>query len=402
MPKQTIRLYLFFTFLTKFGLSFIFATYTIFLLSRGLNLFEINLVNFVFYTTLFLFEIPTGAVADVFGRKMSFILACMFAALSAFTYATATTITGFIIAEAVGAIGITLSSGAFQAWLVDKLAYHAYTEPLGPIFTREQQVSSFAMILGAMSGAWLADFNMTFPWIGAGIIALIAGFLATVLMKEEYFIRERFALAQGIASIKKTIRVSFEYGSKHAVVRFIIIMGVIQYAAIQAANMQWQPFFAPALPNKTSLGIIFAGISLAAMLGATLSTRIQKIIGSEKATLILSQCIIGAGIVGAAIIGSFPIALTVFLIHEIGRGLYAPVKDQYLNAHIPSETRATLISFGSMSNHIGGMIGLLASGALAQYYSIPTAWVISGGALIIGTPWFMRPKVIAAITPSSI
>ncbi|MBI4262216.1 MFS transporter [Candidatus Uhrbacteria bacterium] len=389
MPQKTIRLYLFFTFLTKFGQSFIFATYTIFLLSRGLNLFEINLVNFVFYTTLFLFEIPTGAIADVFGRKMSFILACLFAAASSLLYAATQSFAGFALAEALGAIGITLASGAFQAWLVDKLKYHDYTEPLGPIFTREHQIGSLALILGAMGGAWLADFHIAWPWIGAGIIALIAGFLATVLMKEEYFVRERFSFSHSIASIKKTIRVSIDYGSKHAVVRFILVMGVIQYITIQAANMQWQPFFAPALPNKTSLGFIFAGISLAAMLGATLSTRIQKIMGSEQRTMILSQCIIGAGILAAALIGSFPVALTVFLVHEIGRGLFAPVKDTYLNKHIPSETRATLISFESMSHHIGGMIGLLASGALAQYYSIPTAWIVSGGFLIVVTLLFI-------------
>src|ERR1019366_4447354 len=101
--------------ISAFGASLLSATYVTFLISKGLNLLEVNLVNFVFFATLFVFEIPTGAFADVFGRKLSFILSCFLFSLGMFLYAIATSFWGFALAEGVAAVGATFASGAFQA-----------------------------------------------------------------------------------------------------------------------------------------------------------------------------------------------------------------------------------------------------------------------------------------------
>ncbi len=71
--------------------------------------------------------------------------------------------------------------------------------------------------------------------------------------------------------------------------------------------------------------------------------------------------------------------------------MYLPLKDAYLNHHIPSAERATLISFEALSHHIGGMVGLLVAGLLGQYVSMTCAWVVMGTVLIIsGTKHFFR------------
>src|SRR3989344_4988983 len=115
--KETIRHYLLLKSVSAFSISFIAAVYVTFLISKGLNLFEVNLVNFVFFTTLFICEIPTGAVADVFGRKVSFVCSCFLYALGMFIYSASNSFWGFALAEMTAAIGNTFASGAFQAWL---------------------------------------------------------------------------------------------------------------------------------------------------------------------------------------------------------------------------------------------------------------------------------------------
>lgn len=390
MPKHTIRLYLFFTLATKLGMSFISATYVMFLISRGLNLFEVNLVNFVFFTTLFLCEIPTGVVADVFGRKTSFVISCFLLSIGMLIYAVSYSFWGFVLAEATGAVGATFASGAFQAWLVDKLKYQSYSESLGPVFTKEQQVTHIAGILGAVAGAFLADKNATLPWIAGGIVMFLAGILAWMLMKEEYFVRQSFSFKSGLQSMKGTIHASMHYGIKSKVVRFILLMGVIQYFATQAPNMQWQPFFSQFLPNKTSLGFMFGGISLCFIIGSTLSPRFLRFMRDEKRALVVSQMGIGIGVLSTVLLNWFPLAIGVFLLHEVARGLFRPLKDAYLNENIPSKERATLISFESTAHHIGGMAGLLFSGFFAEYASITTAWILSGGILAVTTLWLMR------------
>ncbi len=392
MPKQTIRLYLLFTLMIKLGISFVSATYVIFLISRGLNLFEVNLVNAIFFVTLFLCEIPTGVIADTFGRKISFVISCFLVSFGMFIYAVSHSFWGFALAEATAAVGATFSSGAFQAWLVDTLKHQNYGKPLGPVFAKEQQITHISGIIGAIAGAFLADKDMTLPWIVGGGIMFFAGLLAFAFMKEEYFVRQGFSLKGGLQSMKNTVIASIRYGTKNDVVRFIIVMGVLQYFAVQAPNMQWQPFFSQFLPNKTSLGFVFGGISICLIVGSMLSLRFLKYMKDEKRALIVSQIGIGIGVFATTLLDWFPLAIGVFLLHEVARGLFRPLKDAYLNNNIPSKDRATLISFESMSHHIGGMAGLLCSGFLAEYASIATAWMLSGGILIASMLWLTSNK----------
>lgn len=191
MLKATIRLYLTLSFLASFGMSFISSNYVIFLQSNGLNLFEVNLVNLVFYATIFLCEVPTGAVADVFGRKFSYVCSCFFLSVGMWIYSLSRTFWGFALGEAVAAIGKTFATGAFQAWVVDKIHHHGYNGSLDALlektFSRGQQINHTGMIVGTLIGAFLAEQNMAWPWIGGGCVAAINGILALWLMKEEYF-----------------------------------------------------------------------------------------------------------------------------------------------------------------------------------------------------------------------
>jgi MFS family permease len=377
--KETIRYYLLLRTASAFGISFIAATYVTYLISNGLNLFEVNLVNLTFFTTLFVCEIPTGAFADVFGRKLSFVISCLLFSVGMFLYGLVKSFWGFALAEAIAAVGSTFASGAFQAWLIDRLRHQGYEEPLGGIFAKEQQIRNGMGIIAAIIGAFFADKNMSLPWFVGGCVMALAGGLAIICMKEEAeFMKQKFSFTNGVKSMVETIRVSTQYGLTNKAVRFVLITGAVQFFAVQAPNMQWQPFFGQFLPNKTSYGFLFAGMSIAMMIGSAIAPWFLKKMKNEKMAISLSQIAIGAGIFLTVFFHQLIPAISIFLMHEVARGLFMPLKDVYLNDNIPSKERATLISFDSISHHIGGMSGLLISGAVAQYLSLPSAWIISG------------------------
>lgn len=384
--KETVRYYLLLRAVSAFGVAFISAVYVTFLISKGLNLFEVNLVNFIFFTTLFICEIPTGAFADVFGRKLSFVLSCFLFALGMFVYGLADSFLGFAVAETIAAVGNTFASGAFQAWLIDRLKHQGYQGSVGSIFAKEQQIRSGMGIVAAVLGAYLADIRISLPWFMGGAVMTIAGILAVVYMKEEdEFIRQKFLFSAGVKSMIATIKISAHYGATNEAVRFILIMGVAQFFSVQAANMQWQPFFGQFLPNKTSFGFIFAGIAIAMILGSAIAPWFLKKVKDEKLAISFCQLAIGVGIGATVLFQSLVPALSIFLAHEIARGMYNPLRDVYLNDNIPSKERATLISFNAISHHIGGMLGLLVSGAVAEYLSLPSAWIFSGIVLVFAT-----------------
>src|SRR3989344_2436009 len=109
--KETVRHYLLLRAVSQFGVSFISAFYVTFLITKGLNLFQVNMVNFFFFTTLFICEIPTGAFADVFGRKLSYVISYALFSIGMVMYGLADSFWGFVLAEVIAAVGATFASG---------------------------------------------------------------------------------------------------------------------------------------------------------------------------------------------------------------------------------------------------------------------------------------------------
>ncbi len=389
--KNTIRLFYFLSTVASFGLSFVFATYVIFLRENGMNYLETNMVNFAFLATVFLFEVPTGAVADVFGRKISFVVSCVLMGVSFIVYALSTTFWGFVLGETICAIGVTFCSGAYEAWMVDRLKFLKHDTKLAPILSRRVQFDAAAYIAGASLGAWISDMDLVLPWIIGGIIQFVVALAAAILMKEEGFERQAFNLKEGLCAMKKTVRVSIEHGRKNKKIRFIFLAVALMQMTLAGPNLQWQPFFKRFLGDSlVPLGLIFAGISVAIILGAALTDRTMKLLKQEKRAMCLAQLGVGVLIAITGYMTSFTVALVVYLLHELIRGIYRPIKDAYMHENIPSSERATLVSFESMTRQIGGMLGLVGSGLLAEYVSIPFTWAMSGLLLFVATLWLMK------------
>ena len=84
--KKIIRLYMVLNAIESLASSLVVATCVMFFIERGLNLFEVNIVILVGVVVVFIFEIPTGAIADIFGRKISCICGYFMAAFGFFVY----------------------------------------------------------------------------------------------------------------------------------------------------------------------------------------------------------------------------------------------------------------------------------------------------------------------------
>ena len=379
-------MYFFLSAVARFGASFIFATYVTFLLSRGLNLLEVNLVNMTYFATVLLMEIPTGAIADVYGRKVSYVMSSLLLAGGFFIYGVSGSLLGFIIAEMTAAIGKTCESGAYQAWLVDSLKHEGCKKPLNHVLARENAISTVAGVCAAIIGSRVADINPVLPWYCGGFIMLLSSVLTLVLMKEEYFVRSKYSILEKFTEMKQTIKTSVKFARQDRVVRFVLLLGLLQFFAIQAPNMQWQPMYLGVSGKHAMLGWIWAGIALAMAIGGIMSARILRLCrNDEKKALVIVQVGIGVGILLAGAFRLLPISLAIFLLHEGTRGAFKPLNDVYLNDNIPSSERATIISCSSIVRHLGGMVGLLISGIIALRISIPVAWIVSGAFLVLAT-----------------
>ena len=384
--NNAVMLYLVLSAIYKAGIATIGGIYTNFLRSFGLNEFEVNMVNVVFFLMITICEIPTGLFADVFGRKKSFVVSCFLFSLSMFMYAFSQTFFWFAASEAVGAIAATFASGAFQAWLVDMMKHHKHDIPLAKVFSWEQKISGITGMAVVILASWLADFSMKIPWILGGVIFLICGIISMKVMREEYFIKKVFSVKGGLENVASTCKKSWRELQVNKPFRFIIVVSAVQLFAVVGVNMEWQKVFAGLAGTNAALGTMITAIQIAIIIGSYGSDWLLKLFkNDEKKAVLASQIIVGVFIALTVATSSLPIMVTMFLIHEAARGMFRPLKDAYMQKNIPSTERATLGSFDSMSGHFGGALGLVVSGLLADNFGITLGWIFAGITMIVIT-----------------
>src|SRR5215213_5827366 len=165
-PGRIERLYLVLVAGNTLATSVIWGVNTIFLLDAGLSNFQAFAANAFFTAGMVLFEVPTGIVADSWGRRASFLLGTVTLAITTMFYVWLWSVQGpfwaWAVSSALIGLGFTFFSGAVEAWLVDALHATGDDGPLDPVFARGQVFMGAGMLLGALGGGYLAQ------WLGLG------------------------------------------------------------------------------------------------------------------------------------------------------------------------------------------------------------------------------------------
>lgn len=173
--KAVQRTYLLLTLMSTLAASLIWGVNTLFLLDAGLNNTEAFAANAFFTAGQVLFEVPTGALADTWGRRRSYLLGAATLLLSTLLYLvmwqTQAPLFGWAIASALIGLGFTFFSGATEAWLVDALAFSGFDENLESVFARGQIVAGVAMLTGSLAGGLIAQAtNLGVPYIVRSVL----------------------------------------------------------------------------------------------------------------------------------------------------------------------------------------------------------------------------------------
>ncbi len=147
--QASVRKYLLLGGLNYLAMSIHATTYVLFLLSRGANLWQASLVNICFMVTVFFMEVPTGAFADHYGRRLSIMISCGLMLGGSVLYFFSHCFWFFVLSEIIVGVGITFMSGALDAWLVDSLQHHGYSSLKAKVFRRRQLFEAGGIIIGS-------------------------------------------------------------------------------------------------------------------------------------------------------------------------------------------------------------------------------------------------------------
>ena len=365
------------------------AIYALFLLDRGLDLFEINLVLATFFIGSFLFEVPTGAVADLCGRKISFLLSCLVRAAAYALYYFAASVPAFLCAEMVDALGNALASGALDAWAVDGMRAEGSERRGDHFFARSRMLASAALVVGGCCGAYCAQVNLALPWLAGTGGFLFTFAVALVRMQRDHPPRQaapglagagrgwREAVAVSRAALHAQIGAGLRLVRRDPMLRAICALTFAGAFALMPFVQYWQPHMLARAGGATwVLGWVWALLSLAALFGSAVAARLA---GKVRRGGLLAACAIvrALAVLLAAWSARFSPALAGMIAQSAAAGASEPLLAAWVNEHVGPAQRATVLSAHAMSFTAGGSLGLVALGYFARAYGIAAVWSVS-------------------------
>ncbi|MFA6475179.1 MAG: MFS transporter [Patescibacteria group bacterium] len=382
LTKDTRAIYYVLVFSFDFLVGLTATIYSLYLLRNGLDLFQVNLVNTVFMLGSVIFEIPTGALADYAGRKISVLLSFACLPIGFGIYYFSSSIGWFMFAELWIAFAVACLSGALDAWVIDQIQHQGYTSKTDLVFSHGGIASGLALLLGGVIGAQLGNISLGLPFGFGAIFGLLVllftywGMMETI----NHTKRRQFHWLTGVKSIR--------HAFNPVVIWLLLATGVANFA-FQPLNMYWSPRVMEMTNHQVwLLSYVWIGVSLSLMLGAYLAQRFTKFTMSQHWLFVITTLILALPIIIIASTSVVSTLLSGFFIYEIGRGLLTPLHKSFLNKHIPANERATLLSFDSLISKLCAGAGLILFGYLARQYSISLTWLLAGLILLFLIPLY--------------
>ena len=357
----------------------IWGVNTLFLLDAGLSFFEVFLANAAFSAGMVLFEVPTGVVADTLGRRVSFLLSLVVLAVTTLLYVALVEVDAGVVAFAVVSVlmglGFTFYSGAMEAWLVDALAVTGHHGPLDGIFARGQQITGAAMLVGTVGGGLLGQIDLSLPYlVRSGLLVAVFG-IAYAVMHDVGFTPRRVTVAELPSAVARNGRDGVAYGWAQRPLRLLMLASFFQLGFSMWAFYASQPYMLDLLGSDAVwiAGLVTAGIALSTIAGNQLVEVLSRRCG-RRTTLLLGAATVETGAaVALGLVSSFWLALPALLLIMGASGVTSPVRQAYLHQVVPSDKRATVVSFDSMISNTGGVGGQVGLGALGESRSVGAA-----------------------------
>jgi MFS family permease len=373
--------------------SLIWGINTIFLLDAGLSNLEAFAANAFFTGGMVLFEVPTGIVADTIGRRMSYLLGTLTLSGASLLYVLLWQIEApfweWAVVSLLLGLGFTFFSGAVEAWLVDALTATGYRGRLETVFGRGQIVTGVGMLGGSVAGGVIAqEVSLGTPFVLRGVILIVMFVVAFRLMHDVGFTPEKGG--RPLAEMKKIASNSIEYGWRVPAVKWLMVEALFTGGVGIYAFYALQPYLLELYGDPrayTVAGLAAAIVAGAQILGGMAAPRIRAAFHRRTSALLLTAAL---STVTLALIGAIQNFWTVIGLTTIWGLLFAatmPIRQTYINGMIPSQQRATILSFDSMMSSSGGVWTQPILGRVADSSGYAASYLVSAGISVLAVPF---------------
>jgi MFS family permease len=349
----------------------------IYLASKGMNLTQLGLLETIFHITSFFMEVPTGAVADIFGRKISRICGRVLSLISVIILLAADSFLWFAISFVFTALSYNLESGAGDALLYDSLKEIGEEDKYMKISGNKEVFYQVAGIISFLVGGYMATKSYGIAFTLTIIVAALA-LLQSFSFNEPSISRKREMEKKGNVFVNQ-IKESISVVRKNPRIGALIVFTEIILTFCTCIFYYLQNFLKGNGYNEAAIGVIYAAAYLVSALTAPQVHKIEKVI-KEQGILLVVPLVTVACLWGIALSTYHFIFFIVLMITE--EIVYVAMND-YINKMIPSENRATILSFASMAFSFFMITVFPFVGMLGDRYSLVFAIKCLGGLGIV-------------------
>lgn len=349
--------------------------------SAGLNPLQLVLVGTVLEAAVFLFEIPTGIVADMYSRRLSVIIGYTLIGFGFMLEGAFPVFGAILVGQVVWGVGFTFTSGAEQAWLADEVGEERLTQ----LYLRGSQVAQAGTLVGIVASVALGRIALNLPiFLGGVLIVVLALFLA-FFMPETGFRKTDAEERNTWQQMGRTFRDGVHTVRGRSILTLMMAIALIYGLSSEGLDRLWEAHFLanfefPAVGDLEP--VVWFGLINAVQLVLVISVtevvrrrlKVEDQLTAVSALLIINVLVIG-GLFVFGLAQSFALAVTSILSVFVLRRTGAPLYSAWLNKGLRSEVRATVLSMSGQLDAFGQIIGGPIIGAVAMAFGLRAAMV---------------------------
>lgn len=372
----------------------------------GLSPLQLVLVGTVLEGVYFLFQIPTGVLADVYSRKWSVIIGVVLTGIGFVVEGITPTFAGVLVAMVLWGIGATFVDGALEAWITDEVGQDA----AAGLFLREGQIGGVVNIAGVVIGVVLGSaFALATPiWLG-GALLIALGLLMIVVMRETGFQRNHEDRRHPFRQMSDTLVGGIRVIRGKPLLILLTLVSLVNGLYSEGYDRLGTAHLVRTIGFPTVFGIAFQEVQwmgFISIVGSLIGIGITEIVRrkldpkneEQTAHWLMAGTLVMAGCIFAfAWANGIALALTALWLGRALRGVLHTILFNWSNRQISGEDgamRATVLSMWSQADALGQIVGGPAVGAIGNA-SLRLALSASGALVTLKLPLYARALQIS-------
>ncbi|EOU1137177.1 tetracycline efflux MFS transporter TetA(P) [Clostridium perfringens] len=341
-----------------------------------LNPLQLILVGTTLELACFIFEIPTGIVADVYSRKLSIVIGGVLTGVGFILEGSISSFVFVLVAQIVWGLGSTFISGSLEAWIAEE----EKNKDLDEIYIKGAQAGQIGAFIGIVLSTVIANFSVRIPIIVSGVLFIILALFLWLYMPENNFKPS----APGDLNTFKKMVYTFKSGLKFVKSKSIIMIllavtlfyGLSSEGYDRLSNAHFlQDTTLPKLGNLSSVtwfgifGILGMILSFIVMHFMAKNLKNEDNRKNGKLLLCINILYISSMLI-FALTRNFSLMLIAYLATNTFRIINEPIFSAWLNGHIDDNSRATVLSINGQMNSLGQILGGPIIGIIATNISV--------------------------------